>query len=76
METEKTVVFVVGRMIAEESAGFVWDFFGVFDTEKAAVAACTTPQHFVGPVELNFRTPDERENWPGSWFPLAEDKPQ
>ena len=46
---------------------------GIFDTYEAAVAACTTPRHFTGPVRLNVNyTGVQFDGWPGGRYPLAK----
>jgi hypothetical protein len=64
-------VFVVGVNFPKESQR-VWEFVGVFTTKEKAVAACTSPNHFVGPVLLNKRAPEETVSWPDSWYPKLE----
>lgn len=65
-------LWVVGKTI--NATGTEWEFCGVFDTEKKAVAVCTTEDHFVGPVDLNFTVPPETVEWPNSYYPLLEKK--
>lgn len=48
-----------------------WEFCGVFDDEKKAVEVCTTSNHFVGPCVLNKKIPDERTEWPESYYPRS-----
>ena len=60
-------LWVVGRN--NDDSGKDWDFQGVFDTEDKAVAACISPMHFVGPVELNQTIPEESSEWPDSYYP-------
>lgn len=63
------VVWVVGCIRPE---GQDWEFVGVFSTRDLAVEACTTPELFVGPAPMDWRTPDETmPGWPGLFFPLA-----
>jgi hypothetical protein len=54
---------------ADKESG-VWSIIGVFNTKRAAVDACTTDNHFVGPMMLNERLPDEPEPWQGAFYPL------
>lgn len=49
-----------------------WDLVGVFDTEAKAVAACTKPLHFVGPVTVNAKAPDEVVSWVGCRYPFIQ----
>lgn len=50
-----------------------WMIIGVFTTEAAAVAACRTPRHFVGPIPVDTDLGDTCEPWPDSYRPV-EDK--
>jgi hypothetical protein len=47
---------------------------GVFDTHDAALGACTTPQHVMGPIDLNvdYNNVNTFDYWPGAKYPLAE----
>ena len=55
-----------------EDGSAAWDLQGVFDTEAAAVDACTTLRDFVGPVPLNQRLPQGATEWPNCRYPLAQ----
>jgi len=58
----------VGRVNDLESLS--WEFCGVFDTIDAAISACVTECHFVGPAILNECIPEEStETWPGGFYP-------
>lgn len=46
-----------------------WEFQGVFDTERDAVAACHTDNYFVAPARLNVELPDESTEWEGLYWP-------
>lgn len=48
-----------------------WELQGVFDTEDAAVEACTSTSDFVGPVLLNQHLPQDATEWPNCRFPLT-----
>jgi len=65
-----TKLWIVGRALDPEDKR-VWAFIGMFDDKQAAIEACTTRDHFVGPAILNERLPDELESWPGAYYPLA-----
>jgi hypothetical protein len=65
-------LWICGEGKEKTESGVVWELLGVFDSEEKAVAACTMPNHFVGPAELNQRLPDESSTWPGCYYPLAE----
>jgi len=63
-------VWIAGSQPGSHKVGeVVWDILGVFDTEAGARAACTKPYHFIGPLEMNVRLPDETLEWPGSFYP-------
>jgi len=62
-------VWIVGESRDELNA---WDFVGAFSTESLAVSACTTERYFVGPTEMDFRTPDGAHDWPSAYFPIKE----
>lgn len=61
-------LWVCGKIL--NPATSMWEIVGVFTSEKLAVAACTTPWHFVGPQKLNVRNPDETIDWPGCYYPI------
>ena len=70
-------VFIVGKVFPDPpgtppEGPRVWEFMGVFISEDLAVAACTTPRHFVGPALLNERIRDEPIPWPGGWYPKGD----
>lgn len=60
-------IWIVGECHDEENA---WDFVGAFSTEALAVAACTTPRYFIGPAEMDVRTPEYSHEWPNAYFPI------
>jgi len=64
-------LWIVGRIVGPGPNG--WEFVGVFDEEQAAIEACPTPSHFLGPATLNERLPDETQPWPGSYYPVPLD---
>lgn len=49
-----------------------WSVIGVFEVEAAAVRACTTGCHFVGPIELNKAFP-EVTDWHHLYYPLQQE---
>jgi len=67
-------VWIVGLHIDRTDAGTIWEFFGVFDNELAAVAACKSDSHFVAPAVMNRTLPDETIDWPGCYYPRLEEK--
>jgi hypothetical protein len=62
--------WIVGQ--ADESLVGKWDLQGVFETEGEAVKACQTYLYFVAPIESGVVYPNERTEWPGLRWPLAE----
>lgn len=50
----------------------VWDIMGVFSSEAMAVAACRSPDDFIGPLLLNEQLPEALAEWPGTRYPLAD----
>lgn len=61
-------VWITGKVKSEEEY-LHWEFQGVFTTEEAAVAACVTDLHFVGPAILDNRLPEDNAKWEGSYYP-------
>lgn len=57
-------IYIVGNYL-----GQTWELLGVFTDEKDAIKACSLRTHFVGPVDLNVRLPDEQIKWPGCYYP-------
>lgn len=49
------------------------ELLGVFNKENNAVAACQQPIDVVGPIVVDQVLPDERVDWPGCYYPLAND---
>lgn len=52
--------------------GAAWEFFGVFSSEEKAVAACVSPDMFIGPGELDVALAEAPEAWPGAYYPRPE----
>lgn len=63
------IVGLVNKSISTPSA-IVWSLEGVYDTQDKALKVCTTPQHFLGPANINIDM-SSNDTWPGSYFPLA-----
>lgn len=61
-------LWIVGRAYHEDS--FAWDFCGIFETEEEAIEACKTEFHFIGPVIVGAKLPEERIEWSGAYYPL------
>lgn len=70
-----TQLWLVGKLIPNEdyTKWNTWEVQGIFDTEEAAKAVCSTPCHFVGPLFLNEVLPDESTEWPGAYSPKQND---
>ena len=51
-----------------------WEFCGVFDDEKLAVAACKDENYFIGPALLNEELPVETVEWPESYYPKRKER--
>lgn len=49
------------------------EMLGVFSEESNAVAACQLPIDVVGPIVIDQVLPDERVDWPGCYYPKAND---
>ena len=70
------ILWIVGEYKGEtQNVSHAWDIIGIADTEEKAISFCTSDIHFIGPIELNKRLPDETITWPGCYYPLA-DKPE
>lgn len=66
------IVVVCTRVIKGKGGGSVWEFCGVFSSEEKAVAACKSPNYFIGPATLDEEVPDDLQEWPGGYFPIKE----
>lgn len=65
-------MWLVGKFISVHPEGICWEFQGVFDTEDLAVLACLNEYSFIAPVVLNESLPNEKEEWPGCYYPKAK----
>ena len=65
------MVYIVGEV--NDVVLKAWDVVGVFTSEARAVEACTSEDHFVGPMRLNMIWPEPSVEWYGLWYPLRED---
>lgn len=71
------MLWIVGK--ANVDAPGEWEFQGVFDSEKKAVAACATQRDgtvdmFVGPAKLNVSVTRRKRSWPGAYYPATPSK--
>ena len=67
------IIWIVGEYKGKtENGSHAWDVVGATYTEDMAISYCTTTDHFIGPIEMNKRLPDETVTWPGCYYPLAE----
>ncbi len=62
-------LYVVGETKSSLDSRWAWELVGVYDDRRKAEAACTSTQHFVGPVSLNVSAPSETTDWPGAYYP-------
>lgn len=69
-------LWVVGQFFEESIPANKWAFVGVFDTEEAAIAACTADNYCILPATLNEVLPEEVVVWPGGYYPRLESKPE
>ena len=69
-------LWIVGKVLNPSEGGDRWEFGGVFNTEKKAVAACKAENYFVGPAALNYVVPEDTKGtpWPQGYYPLLEKK--
>lgn len=58
--------FIVGQWLGNDRP---WALIGLYDSEDAAVKACTEDVMFVGPAILNQTLPVEEIPWPGAYYP-------
>lgn len=49
-----------------------YEFQGIFDSEERAVSECKGELWFVAPVYVNQVIPEETSEWPGMYYPEAE----
>ena len=47
----------------------IWDFQGIYSTEKRAVAACRNAKYFIFPATLDKELPDEPIDAAGGYYP-------
>ncbi len=52
------------------------EFQGVFASEEKAIAACRTENHCVCPATMDEELPQGKGEWPGSWYPHLEARPE
>lgn len=71
-------VWVAGHAIMEFTQSgteyIAWDILGVFLTEERALAACHNEDCFVGPLNMDEALPSDIGEWPGCYYPYAEEK--
>lgn len=67
-----TTLWVTLRNVEGEQA----EILGVFDGELRAVAACRDEACGIGPMPLNMALPDERQEWPGFYYPHLKARAQ
>lgn len=64
-------LFIVGQRNSDADDDKAWEFQGVFSDEAKAIAACTSPRHFIGPAVLDCTLPDATVPWDGAHFPVT-----
>lgn len=64
-------LWVVGQFKAETDEGTVWDFQGLHETRRAAVAGCRDWNYFVAPVHVGVDVAHISTSWPGAEYPIA-----
>lgn len=70
------IVFVVGLTrleIIDTTSNLplsAWEMIGVFQHEQDAIAACTSSNHFYGPIVINQALPDTTMVWPSCKYPM------
>lgn len=62
-------IWIVGKVIEFTTYGSVWIFCGAYSDKKKAETHCSDGTYFVGPAEVDQAMPDEREDWPGAYYP-------
>jgi len=69
---DKTI-WIVGDFKGEYDKGHhAWEILGATYTEERAVSFCTKDSHFVAPIEMDKRLPDDTIDWQGCYYPLAK----
>jgi hypothetical protein len=67
---KETLLWVVGKYVAETDFGTGWELQGIFSTEADAVDICKGRRDFfVGPVELDHEFPYAPTEWAGCYYP-------
>lgn len=67
-------LWVAGVYRGKTSDGHTaWELLGLFDNEDDAAEICTTPNHFIGPCQINKKLPDQETEWPGCYYPKAKE---
>lgn len=64
-------LWVVGQFKAETDDGTVWDFQGLHETRRQALACCRDWNYFLAPVYVGVETPHVSTAWPGAEYPHA-----
>jgi hypothetical protein len=63
-------LWLVGQYKSGKIGKIVWEFQGIFSTEKKAVAACRNFRYFVEKVTLDQECPDESVLFPDGYYPI------
>jgi len=65
-------IYIAGVYEGEGKKSAEWHVLGAFMEENRAVSACTKTNHFVAPLEIDERLPEEVYDWPGCYYPLQK----
>lgn len=67
-------LFIVCQYKTCIDEGGAWEFSGAFDNEEEAIKSCGGyKNYFIGQVELNKPLHHETVEWPGCYYPHAEE---
>jgi hypothetical protein len=69
MNKPKILWLALRILIVDEKPAGMSEFYGVFEAEADAVAACRRWEDFVGQVQLNEDLGPELSDWPGAYCP-------
>jgi hypothetical protein len=65
-------IYLVGRFIKETSSGVVWDYQGVFSSEKNAIRACLNKSFFYYKSTLDEYIPIQTSSFPNIIYPCLK----
>jgi hypothetical protein len=74
MDPSSATLYLVGSVLNEDNPR-EWAFEGIWTTKRAALKHCAARfPWFVAPVEVNVALPAEIHDWPGLFYPYAEEE--